>query len=270
MFGAAVIFPLLGFWLALWVYKALAARWQLAGPDPRRLLLAILALLVASAASMVGGLLIHAGLWDAATMLKVGQFRGVTLSLAVPVLVLAAYCWQAETLADAFDSARRRLQGFWQRFMLLWNAPIRYGDVAFILIALGAIGVVLLRSGNDSLLGVLSVETYFREGLEQLFYVRPRTKELLGHPLLIVFFLSLPWRNRLSLLLALGGILGQVSILNTFCHLHTPLELTITRVLLGLGLGIASGVLWGVVVLVLWWIKRTVSRRLSARAQPSG
>ncbi len=187
-------------------------------------------------------------------MLKVGQFRGVTPALALPILLLAGYAWQAETLQDAFDRATLRLLPYWQRFMALWTAPIRYGDVAFIMIALGAVGVVLLRSGNDSPLEVLSVESWFRGSLEQLFTVRPRTKELLGHPLLVVFLLSLAWRNRLALLFGLAALLGQVSILNTFCHLHTPLLLTLQRVGAGTGAGPGQRRVWGAVVLLGNWV----------------
>ena len=185
----------------------------------------------------------------------------MTLALAVPVLVVAAYCWQAESLQDAYDAITRRLADYWQRFVTLWQAPIRYGDVAFIFIALGVLAIVLLRSGNESPLEVLSVETWFRGSLEQWFAVRPRTKELIGHPLLVVFLLSLPWRSRVSLLLVLGGLLGQVSILNTFCHLHTALSVTIERTLLGLGFGLVSGALWGVIALLgarLWHRYRPV------------
>jgi hypothetical protein len=256
---AALAFPLLGFWLALWLYQRVAqddAPWS-----PRRLLLALAALLVASAASVLGGLLIHGGMWDAATMLKVGQFRGVTPALALPIVFFAGYAWQAETLQSAFNRATLRLMPYWQRFLALWTAPIRYGDVAFIMIALGAIGIVLLRSGNDSPLEVLSVESWFRGSLEQVFSVRPRTKELLGHPMLVVFLLSLVWRNRLALLFGLAALLGQVSILNTFCHLHTPLLLTAQRVALGIGLGLINGAIWGAIILLGNWIWEKLRRK---------
>jgi hypothetical protein len=38
------------------------------------------------------------------------------------------------------------------------------------------------------------------------------------------------------------GIIGQVSLLNTFCHIHTPLMLSLTRDLAGLALGALIGV----------------------------
>jgi hypothetical protein len=251
LLATALFFPLLGFWLAFSLYQRWAQR--LPTLSPYRLLCALCGLLIASVAAAAGGLLIHGGMWDAAAILKTSQFRGVTLALAVPLLMLAAYAWQAESLQDAYDRAIHRVQDYWQRFTMLWQSPIRYGDVAFILIALGALAVVLLRSGNESPLGVLSVESWFRGSLEQWFDIRPRTKELIGHPLLVVFFLSLPWRNRISLLFALAGLLGQVSILNTFCHLHTSLLVTVERVTLGLGLGLVSGLVWGLLILLVGW-----------------
>ena len=262
LFAAAIVFPLLGFWLALNLYQRLAMRWSCKPDCTRRLFLALAALVVASAVTAVGGLIIHSGMWDVSSILKTVQFRGVTLALAIPILVVAAYAWQAETLQDTYHPETRALSGYWQRLLTLWQAPIRYGDIALIFIALGAVGVVLLRSGNDSPLDILSLEAWMRQGLEQLLVVRPRTKELLGHPLLVLFFLSLPWRNRLGLLLVLGGMLGQVSILNTFCHLHTPLLLTLERVGLGLGIGLASGLIWGGLVLLASWIIRLATAKI--------
>jgi hypothetical protein len=268
MLATALVFPLLGLWIALWCYQRWVqpcSAWSL-----RRWLAALAALILASAVSAAGGLLIHGGMWDAASMLRVTQFRGVTVALALPVLLLAAYAWQAETLQDAFNRASWRLAGYWERFLGLWSSPIRYGDVAFIFIALGALGIVLLRSGNESPLGILSLETWFRGGLESVFSVRPRTKELLGHPLLVAFLLSLAWRNRISLLFGLAALLGQVSILNTFCHLHTPLLLTVHRTALGLGLGIISGGVAGGAMVIGTHIAAALSRPEGTTAPAPG
>ena len=40
----------------------------------------------------------------------------------------------------------------------------------------------------------------------------------------------------------LVGALGQVSLLNTFCHLHTPLPVSLWRALLGVAIGAIIGV----------------------------
>jgi hypothetical protein len=36
-------------------------------------------------------------------------------------------------------------------------------------------------------------------------------------------------------------VLGQVSLLNTFCHIHTPLQVTVFRAFNGLVLGLIFG-----------------------------
>lgn len=260
---AGIIFPLFGFWTALRFYQRLT---QGAPPAaPLRIAAAVGALAVASIVTICGGIVIHGAMWDLSSMLHITQYRGVTVALALPVLTLAAYAWQAETLADAFDSATGRLTPYWQRFTTLWQSPIRYGDVAFILIAMGVLGVVLLRSGNDSALGASGAETSLRQALEGALAVRPRSKELLGHPALLLFLATLPWKNRLGLLLALGGMLGQVSILNTFCHIHTALGITIERVLLGLSIGAVSGaVLCGV-----WYLAARVWAAIAPKPGPN-
>lgn len=248
-------------WMAMHVYMYLTTKLACRRYCPRRIFIALLSLAVASLFSMAGGIIIHGSLAGAEGILKLSEFRGVTISMALPILLFAAWAWQAETLADAWDAAKNRLSGYWERFSALWQSPIRYGDVAFILIAMGVIGVVLLRSGNDSLLGVLSIESLFRDGLEQSFGLRPRTKELIGHPLMMLFLLSIAWRTRISVMLGIGALLAQISILNTFCHLHTPLELTITRVLLGLGLGAATGIAWCVLAIAVGNISQWLLRR---------
>jgi thiamine transporter ThiT len=59
------------------------------------------------------------------------------------------------------------------------------------------------------------------------------------------------WRFRGGpVLLALGAI-GQVSLINSFAHMHTPILITIIRTGWGLGLGIVLGlVLLGLLHLI--------------------
>jgi len=74
--------------------------------------------------------------------------------------------------------------------------------------------------------------------------VRPRTKEfLIGHPALFVGIALLLTRRRgWGLPLVVLGVLGQVSLLNTFCHIHTPLNVSILRAVNGLVLGLLLGI----------------------------
>jgi peptidoglycan/LPS O-acetylase OafA/YrhL len=87
------------------------------------------------------------------------------------------------------------------------------------------------------------MEMKIRSLLDRTLPVRPRTKEfLIGHP---AFVLALAlWfrgRRRWAAPLLVVGVVGQVSMLNTFCHVHTPLYLSLVRVVTGLALGAALG-----------------------------
>src|SRR5262249_39008283 len=74
--------------------------------------------------------------------------------------------------------------------------------------------------------------------------VRPRTKEfLVGHPALIValaLWALARGRAWIVPLLCVGAI-GQESLVNSFCHLHTPIALTLARTWNSLWLGSLIG-----------------------------
>ncbi|MCH8980371.1 MAG: hypothetical protein IH945_14195, partial [Armatimonadetes bacterium] len=93
------------------------------------------------------------------------------------------------------------------------------------------------------------LELQVRSVLDQLLFVRPRTKEVLvGHPALILGLCLLAHRPHLkgwAALLLLAGAVGQTSVVNTLCHLHTPISLSLTRILVGfVGGGIIGLLAW--------------------------
>ena len=100
--------------------------------------------------------------------------------------------------------------------------------------------------------------------MDTLLFVRPRTKEfLLGHPLLIVGIAlwiraraaDAPptWKGWAAVALAVGAI-GQTSVVNTLCHLHTPIALSMAR----LGVGWVAG---GILGFLLWAVVGRWQRR---------
>jgi hypothetical protein len=106
------------------------------------------------------------------------------------------------------------------------------------------IAYVIVRSGNAPASWKNPLEQSLRDHLEEWLRVRPRFKEFaVGHPLLLLGF-ALGWARKPLKNLALDGrilivfgMLGPISIINTFCHLHSPLALAYERSVLGLILG---------------------------------
>jgi hypothetical protein len=97
---------------------------------------------------------------------------------------------------------------------------------------------------------VSRLELKLRSILDKVLIVRPRTKEfLIGHPALFLgIAAALGGRRGWAALLLVIGTIGEVSLINTFCHIHTPIEVTVLRVIIGA----VVGVLIGIVVLRLF------------------
>ncbi|TJY41922.1 hypothetical protein E5161_12030 [Cohnella pontilimi] len=156
------------------------------------------------------------------------QFRGVSLLHLGPIALVAAYVFLYGSGNTVTENARNILR---MPLTVVWV-------VGFVVLA-GAGYYYLTRTGNAG--NVSSVELAFRSILENTFGVRPRTKEfLLGHPFMLLgIFLAL--RYRWATVLLVAGTIGQLSMVDTFAHIHTPLILSISRILLGLGLGLLIG-----------------------------
>ena len=112
------------------------------------------------------------------------------------------------------------------------------------MVALAGFAMILARTGNEPGVGVSGFELKLRSVLDRVLPIRPRTKEfLIGHPIMVLG-LGMWWRGRRkwALPLFVVGVIGQVSFLNTFCHIHTPLRLSFIRDITGLVLGTLIGI----------------------------
>jgi hypothetical protein len=132
-------------------------------------------------------------------------------------------------------------------------------------VGLVVLALLVARSGNDSGVGVSDLELRLRSLLDR-FLVRPRTKEfLIGHPALwcALFLASAGWRGGWLIPVLLVGAIGQVGMVNSFCHLHTPIALTLERTWNGLWMGSLLG-LAAIAVL-----RRLLPRREAVRPGPA-
>lgn len=181
-------------------------------------------------------------------MVHSSQFLGIKAQHAVPLLLVTLVAVAGGVTLPEETWARWKARAAGQ-FRAAMQEPARFGLLIIGIIALAAIMVIVARTGNDAGVGVSGAELKGRALLDRILPVRPRTKEfLVGHPL---FILGLAWwwrgRRRLGLPCLVFGSLGQVSLLNTFCHIHTPLVISIWRD----GIGLVLGVLLGAAVFLL-------------------
>ncbi|SFT25532.1 DUF5693 family protein [Paenibacillus sp. BC26] len=223
-------------------------RWFFPGISAgRRFLMAITIFATTSIISM-SGIPFIAGLLNNITYkLVLEQFRGVSLLHLAPIALVALYLL-LYTGESVFGNLRKLLK---MQITVLWVGVA------------GVLGVMALyylsRTGNAG--QASSLELTFRNVLETTFGVRPRTKEfLLSHPLFF-FGIFVALRYRAAWVLFIVGAIGQLSMVDTFAHIHTPLPISIIRDLLGLVLG----ALIGLVIIGVWQIGEGVWKRWAPR-----
>ncbi|MEW6540428.1 MAG: DUF5693 family protein [Bacillota bacterium] len=212
--------------------------------------------LQAAAISLVGAVYMVGLLSDTGFLIKLDQFAGVKLAHAAPLLLVIPYL--------AFRP--RDGAGWLERFRDFLDRPVlvKYAAVAAVVAAVGA--VYLLRTGNEPALLVSSIELKLRSALDQLLAVRPRTKEfLLGHPWLLLLLFT-GCRDARFLPLAALGLVGQISLVNTFAHLHTPLFVSAFRAFNGLWLGVALGL----ALIAAWYLGGRMLEAGSRRSEAGG
>lgn len=168
--------------------------------------------------------------------LVLDQFRGVSLLHLGPIFLIAVYVFLYQG------------NSVWEELRNWLRTPI---TLLWVVVA-AVLGVMALyylsRTGNAGTL--LPGEAAFRSFLENTFGVRPRNKEfLLAHPLFIVGIFA-AFRYRWALYAMIIAVMGQLSMVDTFAHIHTPAVLSLIRGVLGLGLGLIVGL----IAVLVWHI----------------
>ena len=226
-----------------WVYPAV-----IGVPLSRRALWqdGLIILVLTSLVSLLTGLWVAALLPDTTFLLGLDRFRGVKLlTLGAPLVIVAAFC------------LKRYDKGQWIDGMM---ASLRVYQAALLGLVMAALGLLLLRTGNEAGAAASDSERYLRVFLDQALGVRPRFKEfLLAHPAMLCTPLL---ARRLGFLPSLVGVLlaaiGQAGIVDTFAHVHTPLDVTLIRVVLGVGFGAIFGlVAYAVAVRLLGFVTKS-------------
>jgi len=200
----------------------------------KRLLRAIAQLLVISAFTLVGAMVMSSLLAEPLFMLKVDTFVGVKAAHIIPLALIPIILWLREQ--DWYGLLSGKI-----------NGNVRFWHLGVGVVLLIGVMVYVQRTGNDNPNAVSGIELTVRRTLNSILGVRPRTTEfLIGHPLMLVL-LYYGYRFDMFPVLMIG-LMGQASLLNTYAHLHTPVIVSLQRSGLGLCLGIVIGVIYIVII----------------------
>ena len=118
------------------------------------------------------------------------------------------------------------LKGFWKN-RKNWK---KYLPLLLLSVPVGVYYV--MRSGNIGL--VLSLERKIRDWLESALVIRPRFKEIVCYP-----FFWLEGFREYDFFRESFGSIALVSMFNTFCHIKTPILVSLYRSSLGILIGYA-------------------------------
>ncbi|MBQ6910431.1 MAG: hypothetical protein IJQ29_09970 [Synergistaceae bacterium] len=180
--------------------------------------------------ALAGGLAVASFFSVPSYMLRLQTFSGVKLTLMLPPLLVLIH------------DLRKRVHP--ESLYTIMSRPPLWGELALCGVLLLGLGIMLFRSGNVSF--IPGFEARIRESLERLLIARPRSKEVfLGWPclLLLGFLVKNNLWARYREVLRIGVALGFSSIVNSFCHFHTPLLLILLREFNGLWTGLLLGLI---------------------------
>lgn len=196
--------------------------------------------------SLAGGLAVAALLSQLPYYVSAQEFQGVKAAVFLPILFAIVY------FACKLANAQEKLKN-----------PLTYAAILLGLVILGVFAIMYMRTGNDNPAAVSPLELKLRNVLDHFLFVRPRTKSfLIGLPALWIAVLLMDrWRKASAdkqaewggwVVFAIAAAwISQTDIVNTLCHIHTPVLLSIERIAVELVLGaILGAIYWGIGVTI--------------------
>jgi hypothetical protein len=182
--------------------------------------------------TLSGALLIAALLSNNKFMLGIEQFSGIKISYLIPLFLVLVIMWL------------KMNEG---KLMILENIkkPILIEQVIIMFFFAVFLVIYISRSGNFSFLPVLSIEEKIRIFLEKTLIARPRNKEfLIGYPaLLLAMSMNFLKVKEFKIPIIIIGTIAPVTLINTFCHIHTPFLFSMLRTFNGVWLGLGLGLI---------------------------
>lgn len=256
------------------LFPAIAMIWQLdrirakkdqaAKSLPVLMVTAAVALFATGALSYIGAAYLSGALADTEYLLEFQIFRGIKLTFILPIVLVGIAFLQR---FDIFDGRMDDTQGVMEQLRRILDMPVRIKTlIGLAIVGLAAI-VFVARSGHTSGMPVSQTELHFRAVLEQAFYARPRTKELLiGHPafMLAMMAFARKWPTMLFGALVLVATIGQGSMVETFAHMRTPIYMSFMRGIGGIALGAGIGAVC-MVLIELWQRVLQKARTMAAK-----
>ncbi|NLK43450.1 MAG: hypothetical protein GX300_03525 [Tissierellia bacterium] len=247
--AAAIIFPSLSMAYFCKLMKSYSLEnkvWKL----KEIIFIGVKTLLIMVLITSIGALFVASLLSGIDYLLEIDIFRGVKFAQLIPIFLylvvfLVYFGFRREKTTE------NEIKISEVKDILYLNIKVITVIVGIVALAVGYIYIA--RTGHETNIQPSNLEMIARNFLELKLLARPRTKEfLLAFPAVILAAYMIRYKSNLAIFV-LGIIItiGQTSIVNTFCHLRTPLYLSIIRTFYGVLFGVLLGIIYtGLLVLV--------------------
>lgn len=199
--------------------------------------------------ALLGGMIVGGLLSHSKYLLEIEFFRGVKASEMLPLVVfLIVYFLKFGYKRSIKELKEHSLIP--QDFLRVLDENIKIKYIVFSAFAGLILYIYIARSGHETSLQPTNIEMIFRNFLEMKLLARPRTKEFLfAIPALMVFaYVSIRAYKPLIALFGIPAVVTFTSIINTFCHLRTPIYLSVIRTIYAIGFGAIIGLV-GILVI---------------------
>ena len=203
------------------------------------------ALLITGMLSMTGAAYLSGALSDVSYFLEFEIFRGIKLTFVLPLILVAVAFLQRFNIVDEVRNSVPATQ----QIKELLDKSVSVKALLALMIVMGAFVVLIARSGHTSGMPVSGLEIKIRNLLEQIFYARPRSKEIFfGHPAFMLAFAAFlkKFPKVICFALVMAATVGQSSMVETFAHMRTPIFMSFMR---GID-GLIPGAIIGAVLIV--------------------
>ena len=257
-FLSAVLYPVLSM-------SVMLTLWDTIKTDTKStagvIVTALWQLALAIALSLIGATLNGSIMGDLRFLLEADIYRGVKLTFIMPVLLtLLLFLRQYSIFRNPGENAA----DLFSQLVQICKTRLTLGHFVILGVLLFVAYIFVGRSGHTGGVPVPAIEIKLRLFLEEVMYARPREKEfMIGHP---AFFLAVLAAYRMApnwckLALVLGAVIGQGSLVQTFCHMRTPAMMSYIRAADGYLLGSVLGIIAVIAVSVLMpyvkpWLRR--------------
>lgn len=211
--------------------------------------------LKAVAISLIGIVIVIGLLNGNAFMTGFATFKGVKLVYLIPIMGVLLF-----TLIEMNRLADQNIKKSLSNTVTLLNKELKYWHVLLLIVVAGIGLFYISRTGNSG--SVSDLELAFRQWLENTLYVRPRTKEfLIGFPFFVLALYVMGINRKWGSILLVPGVIGFLSIVNTFTHLHIPVAVSVLRTLYSVSLGFVIGLVFILIFKFGYrWVSKAIAR----------